>query len=92
MDAGLRLGASVERDRDNRNQSLEHPTPRRHWWLFAIPYIWFIVAIPAVNQVGYVFGSIPFLLLWMVAGVIVSSGCVAAIYLADRRHGDLERV
>jgi len=28
----------------------------------------------------------------MIAGVIVSSGCIAAVYFVDRRHGDLERI
>lgn len=75
-----------------RSGRSEHPRPRRHWWLLVLPYLWCIAAIPAVNRVGYVFGSIPFLLVWMIAGVIVSSGCIAAVYFVDRRHGDLERI
>ncbi|MCA4132517.1 DUF3311 domain-containing protein [Arthrobacter sp. M4] len=68
------------------------PRPRRHWWLLVIPYLWCIAAIPAVNRVGYVFGNVPFLLVWMIIGVIVTSGCISAVYFVDRRNGDLERI
>lgn len=75
-----------------RSGPSERPRPRRHWWLLVVPYIWCIAAIPAVNRVGYVFGNIPFLLVWMIAGVIISSGCIAAVYFVDRHNGDLERI
>lgn len=66
--------------------------PRKHWWLLAIPYLWCIAAIPMVNRIDYVFGNIPFLLVWMIAGVVISSVCVSAVYLIDRSRGDLERI
>ncbi|BCW44767.1 DUF3311 domain-containing protein [Arthrobacter sp. StoSoilB5] len=73
-------------------EAIERPKPRRHWWLLLIPYLWCIAAIPAVNRVGYVFGNVPFLLVWMVAGVIVTSACITVVYFVDRRNGDLERI
>lgn len=72
--------------------SAERARPRRHWWLLVIPYLWCIAAIPAVNRVGYVLGNVPFLLVWMVAGVIITSGCIAVVYFVDRHNGDLERI
>ncbi|GAT89406.1 hypothetical protein CVCC1112_4065 [Paenarthrobacter nicotinovorans] len=45
-----------------------------------------------MNRVGYVFGNVPFLLVWMVAGVIVTSACITVVYFVDRRNGDLERI
>jgi hypothetical protein len=68
-------------------------TPRRrwHWLLLVIPPLWCIAAIPLVNQVGYVFGSVPFLLVWMTAGVLVGSAAIAGVYVVDRRNGELDR-
>ena len=38
----------------------------------------------------YAFGHVPFLLVWMVAGVLVGSAAIAVVYLVDRRRGDLD--
>ena len=69
-------------------------TPRRrwHWLLLAVPPLWCIAAVPLVNRVGYVFGAIPFLLVWMTLGVLAGSAAIGAIYVIDRRNGDLDRV
>lgn len=65
---------------------------RRHWLLLTIPYIWCIAAIGLVNRVPYVFGRVPFLLVWMVAGVLVGTAAIAVVFLVDRRRGDLDRL
>ena len=68
------------------------PRPRRHWWLLTIPFLWCIVAVPMVNQKAYVWGSVPFLLVWMTAGVIVGSVAIGVVFAIDSRNGDVERV
>lgn len=74
------------------------PTPsatsrrRRHWVLLALPLLWCVAAIPLVNEVDYVFGSIPFLLVWMAGGVLLGSGAIGTVFIIDRRNGDLERI
>lgn len=65
---------------------------RWHWLLLLVPFVWCIAAVPLVNRIEFVFGSVPFLLVWMTAGTIVGSGCVGVVYLIDRRNGDLERL
>ncbi|OLT03039.1 hypothetical protein BJF90_27490 [Pseudonocardia sp. CNS-004] len=66
--------------------------PRRHWWLLTIPFLWCVVAIPFVNQKAYLWGSVPFLLVWMTAGVIVGSIAIGVVFAIDTRNGDVERV
>ncbi|MGW3954830.1 DUF3311 domain-containing protein [Streptomyces sp. NPDC004752] len=68
------------------------PRHRRHWLLLAVAPVWCIGAIPLVNRIDYVFGSIPFLLLWMTLGVLFGSAAIAAVYRIDRSHGDADRV
>jgi hypothetical protein len=70
----------------------EAPTPasRWHWWILVIPTVWCVFLIPLVNKVGYVFGNVPFLLVWMIGGVIVGSLCIFIVYRIDRSRGQLE--
>lgn len=65
---------------------------RWHWLLLIVPFVWCVAAIPLVNRIDYVFGSIPFLLVWMTAGVLIGSGAIGLVYAIDRRRGDLDRV
>ncbi|GAA0910073.1 DUF3311 domain-containing protein [Pseudonocardia zijingensis] len=67
-------------------------TPRHHWWLLALPFLWCIAAVPFVNQKAYVWGSVPFLLVWMTAGVLVGSAAIGVVFAIDSRRGDAERV
>lgn len=75
---------------DNEAQPPTHS--RMHWLLLLIPYLWCVGAIPLVSQVDYIFGSVPFLLVWMLAGVVISSGVVAVVYAVDKSRGDLEAI
>lgn len=59
---------------------------RRHWLLLVIPYLWIVFAIPLVNRIHYEPAGIPFLMLWMAAGVVVTSLSVGAVYSIDRRR------
>jgi hypothetical protein len=64
---------------------------RWHRLLLALPFAWCIVAIPWAGRVPYAFGHVPFLLVWMVAGVLVGSAAISVVYLIDRRRGDLDK-
>lgn len=70
------------------------PTPPRRGWhrlLLIVPFVWCVAVIPWVNTVPYAFGHVPFLLVWMVAGVLVGSAAIGAVYAIDRRRGELDR-
>jgi Protein of unknown function (DUF3311) len=64
--------------------------PRRHRLLLLLPFLWCVAAVPWAGRVRYAFGHVPFLLVWMVAGVLVGSAAIGAVYLIDRRRGDLD--
>lgn len=64
---------------------------RWHRLLLLVPFLWCIAAVPWAGQVRYAVGHIPFLLVWMVAGVLVGTAAIAVVYRIDRRRGDLER-
>ncbi|WP_037064249.1 hypothetical protein [Pseudonocardia acaciae] len=66
--------------------------PRRwHWLLLIVPFLWCIVAVPWAGSVGYAFGHVPFLLVWMVLGVIVGSAAIGVAYAIDSARGDIDR-
>lgn len=65
---------------------------RAHWLLLLIPFIWCVVLAPWANSVGYVFGSVPFLLLWMIGGILIGCAAIAIVYSIDRALGQLEVV
>jgi hypothetical protein len=58
--------------------------------LLLLPFVWCIAAVPWAGRVSYAFGHVPFLLVWMVAGVLVGSAAIGVVYLIDRRRGDLD--
>ncbi|MFI5615376.1 DUF3311 domain-containing protein [Amycolatopsis sp. NPDC051903] len=64
---------------------------RRHRLLLLVPFVWCIAAVPWAGAVPYAFGHVPFLLVWMVAGVIVGSAAIGGVYFIDRRHGVLDQ-
>lgn len=61
---------------------------RKHWLLLLIPYLWSVLVIPLVNHIRFEPFGVPFLEVWMIAGVLVSSICIAIVYQIDkkRRH------
>jgi hypothetical protein len=69
----------------------ERPAGRRwHRLLLVVPFVWCIAVIPWAGTVPYAFGRVPFLLVWMVAGVLVGSAAIGAVYLIDRHRGELD--
>lgn len=52
-------------------------------WLALIPFIWLLGGVPFANKVQpYVFG-LPFILFYIVSGVVVASGVMGLIYKLD---------
>ena len=65
------------------------PRSRKHWCLLAIPYIWDVLLIPYANGVKLRPLGVPFLLVWMMAGIVLTSICLAIIFSLDKK---LERI
>ena len=60
--------------------------PRRHLAVLAVPYLWSVVAIAGVARIRVSPAGIPFLLWWMLAGVIVTVACLAVAWRGDERR------
>jgi hypothetical protein len=58
---------------------------RRHRLLLIVPYLWSVAAIPLVGYVRVSPGEIPFLLWWMLVGVLVTFASLAAVWWLDER-------
>lgn len=57
---------------------------RAHRWLAILPAIGMLGGLPLANRVEpYVLG-LPFLLFWIVAWVLITSGVMGLIYALDR--------
>jgi hypothetical protein len=52
-------------------------------WLGLIPYVWLIVCVPFINSVHQPVLGMPFLLLWTMAGVIVTCVVLYIMYMAE---------
>jgi hypothetical protein len=60
---------------------------KAHRWLALLPAIGMLGGVPFANRVEpYVFG-LPFLLFWIVAWVLITSGVMGLIYALDRSAG-----
>lgn len=60
---------------------------RRFRWLLLIPYAWLIAAVPLISQVHLAPGGVPLLVIWMLAGILVTSGSIGLTYTLEKRHG-----
>ncbi|TNC25777.1 DUF3311 domain-containing protein [Amycolatopsis alkalitolerans] len=76
----------------NRAEPPDRSRRRWHWLLLTVPFLWCIAALPLVGRIEFAFGSIPFLLVWMTVGVLIGTVCIGAVYVIDRRNGDLDRL
>jgi uncharacterized protein DUF3311 len=62
------------------------PIRRRvYHWLALVPPLGMLGGVPFANRVHTLVLGLPFLLLWIVAWVILTAGCMALIYALDRR-------
>lgn len=60
--------------------------------VLALPYLWSVLAIAGVGRIHGFLAGIPFLLWWMMAGVIVTFGALAVAWRGDeRRRGTRDR-
>jgi hypothetical protein len=65
--------------------------PRPYRWLAVLPALGILIGVPFANRVhAYVLG-LPFLLFWIVAWVVITSGLMAVIESLDRRRDAEER-
>lgn len=64
--------------------------PRRwHRWLLLLPFIWQVGFVPLVNDISWRPLSLPFPMVWQMAGVIFATLVIAVVFAIDRR---LDRV
>jgi hypothetical protein len=65
----------------------EIPDRGRRWhrWLLALPFIWQVGMVPVVNDVAVRPFSLPFPMVWQMAGVIVTTVVIAIVFTLDRR-------
>lgn len=64
---------------------------RRHRCLLVIPFIWQIACVPLVNNIAWRPFSLPFPMVWQMAGVLVTTAVIALCFAIDRRHPEFDR-
>lgn len=64
------------------------PAPRRrpYRWLLLIPFLWQVGGIPLVNDVAWRPLSLPFPMVWQMAGIVVTSIVIAIVFSIDKHH------
>ncbi|HWC22643.1 MAG TPA: DUF3311 domain-containing protein [Flexivirga sp.] len=64
---------------------------RLHLGLAATPFVLMLVCTPFVNRTTPTIAGFPFLLIWIVASVVLTSVCMAIVYRTDPANsGDEE--
>jgi hypothetical protein len=63
------------------------PRRQRHRLLLLLPFAWQIGMVPVVNDIAWRPFSMPFPMVWQMAGVIVASICIAVVFTLDKRAG-----
>jgi hypothetical protein len=58
-------------------------------WLLVVPYVWMVAAVPLINRVHLAPGGVPFLAIWMLAGILVTSASIGLTYTLEKRQGIL---
>lgn len=71
---------------DPATPSVSHRVSRRHRWLLLIPFLWQIGGVPLVNDVAWRPFSLPFPMVWQMAGILITSAIIAFIFSIDRRY------
>lgn len=66
------------------------PVSRRHRWLLLIPFLWQIGGIPLVNDVAWRPFSLPFPMVWQMAGIVITSLIIAFIFSIDAKHPEFD--
>jgi hypothetical protein len=58
---------------------------RRHRALLVVPFVWQVGLAPFVNEVAWQPWSLPFPMVWQMAGVVLTTLVIAVVYALDRR-------
>ena len=66
------------------------PLRRTHRWLLLIPFLWQVGGIPLVNDVAWRPLSLPFPMVWQMAGIVVTSIVIAIVFAIDRKHPEFD--
>ena len=65
----------------------EPKTRRWHRLLLLLPFAWQIAMVPLVNDIVWRPFSLPFPMVWQMAGVVIASLCIAIVYRLDKLAG-----
>jgi hypothetical protein len=66
---------------------LPHDGRRRwHLLLLLIPFLWQIGAVPWANGVALKIASLPFLMVWQMGGIVVTTLVLWVLYRKDKRR------
>lgn len=63
-------------------------SPRWHRLLLGVPFLWQVALVPVVNDVAVRVWSLPFPMVWQMAGILVTTLVLAAVLRLDRRCDD----
>ena len=58
---------------------------RRHRWLLLLPFAWQVALVPLVDDVALRPFSLPFPMVWQMAGIVLTTIVVGVVFLIDRR-------
>ncbi|MFN9973946.1 MAG: DUF3311 domain-containing protein [Phycisphaerae bacterium] len=58
---------------------------RTHRWLLVIPFIWQAGLAPLVNDISWRPMSLPFPMVWQMAGVVLATLVIAVVFAIDQR-------
>lgn len=60
-------------------------SPRWHRLLLAVPFLWQVALVPVVNEVTVRVWSLPFPMVWQMAGIVVTTVVLWTVLCLDRR-------
>lgn len=58
-----------------------------HRWLLVLPFVWQVALVPAVNDVAFAPGSLPFPMVWQLLGIVLTTVVLGVVFRLDRRAG-----
>lgn len=67
------------------------PRSLMHRWLLVIPFLWQVGMVPFVNDVAWRPFSLPFPMVWQMAGILVTSVVIAIVFLIDKKQEPSDR-
>lgn len=71
----------------NLAQTARPPARQVHRWLLTLPFIWQAALAPVVNDVAYRPLGLAFPMVWQMAGIVLASVVIAAVFRLDRIAG-----